>query len=1456
MHALGTKIIRLAILTAVMAAMTVIAYAYHQQAHAQANTPPAFSTISADTQLKYLFPTGAPAKLAFEGEPATDAQNDPITYRFVFNLPNLETTDVVNDHIKVGPSEALFDVSQNGNAFKIEAASGATPHAFREAYGDVTSYDITVDVYANDGTDDSAPLSFTIAAVYDASARFPSPATYQSDNRWAVSSTYETYEGPNAAGNIAITWHASEHSSNRAWSAGLAVGSPVWCWDGTGRTSTAVSSLWPGPDHNPPAQNGADDELFSVSSLEDTSAVHPTGTVAVAFRNEQQFPDFENPHDADADNVYHLRIVNDHEITYPEPDYGELGCSGSAVDISIKVKDVGPPAPPTGLNLVINNARDDNIEIYWDPPANRFLEDGNLVDFPHNRFNVQAILIAYEPNTLVFPRNITVNPVPVNPTITGIQSIRGVPGETYTIQLTLRNSEGESVPISKTITIPGPPDAPAEPAVTADSTTSINVDWEKPDDKGLEITGYSVQRTVAKMDDWQDATHSGTDTSAKISGLEPGTTYQVRVKATNAKGSSPWSATGEGSTSEFNVTLAYLFPRGESAVLELDGPLIEGANTEDVSHTFTFAQQNDGQALTPAEALLSVAGPDSDNRFSISAQTDATPTQFRDQYGATNEEVVLTATLVASGTNGQSATRQFTLKITYDDSAQFADPAAFQSNNRWMVAEAYETYEGLTDLPQISLPWTAATAGARQWSAGTPTDPTPKCIDYDGQHEADWPAAGAKDSNLFSVTSAASAQSGTATVAFRAAPDYEMPQDDEGSSPSDNTYHLRVTSTHDLHALESEENNLGCNGSAVDITITVKDVGPPVRLPRLNAQFKSDDTTQIDINWSAPTGFAGDGSTIIFPHASFNVSKYQHRYRWGTNQPWTTVDTTTTSATITGLNKTGYIIQVRAVNSEGESEWAEIIVGTPENQAPAMGVPANTGDIVYKFPDGKPAVVRYEQEPGSDPDGDPISYLFRIVLPDVSGISPLGDGLLTFTRNGNNFEIKANGEVTPAEFEDLYGTSGHYQAPVAIYSSDGDLESGPQKFAIDLYYERSAYFDDADERTADQRFTFTEPFETYEGPAAGDDLTINWSAPIAGSRSWGAGNPAGGIGCRDNAKTITNHTWPGTGNQDAAQFDAPSASTTGKNGTINPTFTNAPDFENPVDHDTDNTYLVRFYNTHNLHNPSPEYAIPSCSGSAIDLQIKVKDVGTPAPVTPTGSYSETDQSEVNLSWAAPTQFIEDGATVDFPHSAFNPSAYDYRHRPTSSDSWTQVTGATSTSATINGLTTHTLQVQVRATNSEGSSPWPEDFVTITRLPQASITALNSSITEGSSAQFQVTLDRSSSLTVNLTYSWLGGHGSTTGGTVTFLRLQLPSAFVANHEHGKRRQHNRHGRLRHRLHHRLAKLRYRNDQPPDNATVNTGRTVPNTSIINRDQGFMAGSNQPAAHHQLHRALQRS
>ena len=331
-----------------------------------------------------------------------------------------------------------------------------------------------------------------------------------------------------------------------------------------------------------------------------------------------------------------------------------------------------------------------------------------------------------------------------------------------------------------------------------------------------------------------------------------------------------------------------------------------------------------------------------------------------------------------------------------------------------------------------------------------------------------------------------------------------------------------VTSHHELHDSGAEgSKNIGCDGSALDVTITVKNVGPPEQPEFTTAAFDNNDNTKIDLTWSEPTTFVEDGQSKTFPNTEVQVSKYQYHYKSGSAQDWSpTEETTSTSVSITGLGKTGYIVQVRAVNSEGNSEWTETTVGTLENQQPTITAPTNHDeDIWYKFPDGKLAVIKYNQEPGSDPEGNTLSYLFRVKLPDTTGLSTPTDALLTFTRNGNNFEIEASGEVTPAEFSAVYGTDQQKEITVSIYSSDGTLESEPQTFNITVYYEASAYFDDADERTADQRFTFNEPFKTYEGPAAGEDITINWSAHMAGSRSWGAGNPAGGIGCRDNAKT-------------------------------------------------------------------------------------------------------------------------------------------------------------------------------------------------------------------------------------------------------------------------------------------------------------------------------------------------
>ena len=253
-------------------------------------------------------------------------------------------------------------------------------------------------------------------------------------------------------------------------------------------------------------------------------------------------------------------------------------------------------------------------------------------------------------------------------------------------------------------------------------------------------------------------------------------------------------------------------------------------------------------------------GPNTDHDFTITYADDVTPSQYRDVYGATGSEVALTGKLAASNHTGHSTSLTFTLRVTYDASAQFGPPSAHQSQNRWSVDEVYETYETLTALPAISIPWAAVTDGHREWSAGTPDGVTFQCSDPGGATNADWPDDGEKDSALFSVSSAATAQSGTITVSFKDAPDFENPSDDEGTTtvngvdepnPGDNVYHLRVTSDHDVHDLGSEGNDTGCNGSAVDIKIRVKDVKPPIAPPNLSGAFRSDDDTIIDLTWSA-----------------------------------------------------------------------------------------------------------------------------------------------------------------------------------------------------------------------------------------------------------------------------------------------------------------------------------------------------------------------------------------------------------------------------------------------------------------------------------------------------------------------------------------------------------------------------------------------------------------------------
>ena len=134
-------------------------------------------------------------------------------------------------------------------------------------------------------------------------------------------------------------------------------------------------------------------------------------------------------------------------------------------------------------------------------------------------------------------------------TITGLTV-----GTTYQVQVRATNARGLGS-WSDSVDWPLPPTAPA-PTVTA-RHLGLEVSWTAPASNGATITDYDVQyrKCTASADEcgrnpiwettWTSLSHTGTGTTATITGLTNGIPYQVQVRATNIVGESAWSASVE-----------------------------------------------------------------------------------------------------------------------------------------------------------------------------------------------------------------------------------------------------------------------------------------------------------------------------------------------------------------------------------------------------------------------------------------------------------------------------------------------------------------------------------------------------------------------------------------------------------------------------------------------------------------------------------------------------------------------------------------------------------------------------------------------------------------------------------------------------------------------------------------------------------------------------------------------
>lgn len=169
-------------------------------------------------------------------------------------------------------------------------------------------------------------------------------------------------------------------------------------------------------------------------------------------------------------------------------------------------------------------------------------------------------------------------------TITGLTN-----GHTYYIIVTANvsigtdsgyvNADWQEVPVTV-----GSPQAPVVSAAPLNTDVDLDVTWSEPEDNGASISGYEVQYKRSDSETWSEENvlfPTGHTRRAWISGLDAGKPYDVRARATNARGTGPWSAIATGTpvvppppqyagstTVDFSAA-AYSATEGDAITIEL-----------------------------------------------------------------------------------------------------------------------------------------------------------------------------------------------------------------------------------------------------------------------------------------------------------------------------------------------------------------------------------------------------------------------------------------------------------------------------------------------------------------------------------------------------------------------------------------------------------------------------------------------------------------------------------------------------------------------------------------------------------------------------------------------------------------------------------------------------------------------------------------------------------------------
>ena len=921
--------------------------------------------------------------------------------------------------------------------------------------------------------------------------------------------------------------------------------------------------------------------------------------------------------------------------------------------------------------------------------------------------------------------------------------------KSYTLTVTATDPYTATGAITVTVTVTDqnePPAAPAAPKVAAKSNSALDISWAAPDMTGKPVlTGYNLQyrvKTDAGDGAWTSQNHDGTTAAATLSSLTPETTHEVQVQATNAEGTSPWSDSGEGATSANTAP---------------------GAGTLGVN----LAENRDGSST--AVPLGSVSTTDADNDALTYTLTVGDSAKFAvSTAGALtyigegeDHETTKSYTLTVTATDPYTATGAITVTVTVTDqneppAAPAAPKVAAKSNSALDISWAAPDMTGKPVLTGYNLQYRVKTdAGDGAWTSqnhdGTTAAATLSSLTPETTHEVQVQATNAEGTSPWSdsgegATSANTAP-GAGTLGVNLAENRDgsstaVPLGSVSTTDADNdalTYTLTVgdsakfavsTAGALTYIGEGEDHETTKSYTltvtatdpytatgAITVTVTVTDQNEPPAAPAA-PKVAAKSNSALDISWAAPDM---TGKPVL--------TGYNLQYRVKTDAgdgAWTSRnhDGTTAAATLSSLTpETTHEVQVQATNAEGTSPWSDSGEGaTSANTAPGAGA---LGVNLAENRDGSSTAVPLGSVSTTDADNDALTY--TLTVGDSAKFAVSTAGALTYIGEGEDHETTKSYTLTVTA-TDPYTATGAITVTVTV---------------------------------TDQNEPPAAPAAPKVAAKSNSALDISWAAPdmtgkpvltdynlryrlksTAPSGSWTSQDHTG-TGTSAVISSLTPETdyqvqvqavnaegdsgWSNSGEGAPSANTAPGAGTLGVNlaenrdgsstavplGAVSTTDADADALTYTLSNGNSAKFAVStagaltYIGEGEDHESTTSYSLtvtatdPHGATGAITVTVTVTDQNEPpaAPAAPT--VDAKSNSALDISWAAPDMTGKPGLTD-----------YNLRYRLKStapSGSWTsQDHTGTGTSAVISSLTPETdYQVQVQATNAEGTSPWSD-----------------------------------------------------------------------------------------------------------------------------------------------------